>query len=79
MKHDKKRCELLGKDSQGGFYKCKCETRENMKKFDEKLRVAMEKDYYQLLTDSLTPDRGYPFPIDNVKKLLMQYFPDSFI
>jgi hypothetical protein len=68
MKHDKD-CELLG-----GYHGCSCERRQKIKKFPSKLKEAMQKDYYQLLTDSLTPDRGYAFPTDNVMKLIEEYF-----
>lgn len=37
--------------------------------FIQKLRIAFNADLQQFFTDSLTPDRGYATPIDNLKKL----------
>ena len=39
---------------------------------DAEIRKAVEADIHQFLTDSLTPDRGYDIPIDNVKRLIQQ-------
>jgi len=40
---------------------------------DGEIKTAMEADFQQWFTNSLTPDRGYPFPIDNVKALITKY------
>lgn len=37
--------------------------------FIQKLKAAFNADLSQFFTDSLTPDRGYSTPIDNLKKL----------
>lgn len=38
----------------------------------ERIRTAVEADIQQFLTDSLTPDRGYDTPVDNVTKLVKE-------
>lgn len=40
----------------------------------KELRVAMWKDFEQHMIDSLTPDRGYPFPTDNIEALIIKYW-----
>ena len=37
---------------------------------DAAIKIAVEADIQQFFTNSLTPDRGYGTPIDNVKKLI---------
>jgi hypothetical protein len=37
---------------------------------DDDLRKAVESDFQQWMVQSMTPDRGYLTPIDNVRKLL---------
>jgi hypothetical protein len=37
----------------------------------------MKADYRQLATDSMTPDRGYDFPIDNVRALIESLLPNN--
>lgn len=34
------------------------------------LKEAMEKDFEQHMINSITPDRGYPFPVDNVRVVI---------
>lgn len=36
----------------------------------DRIRTAVEADIQQFFTDSLTPDRGYGTPVDNVTKLV---------
>lgn len=38
---------------------------------DKKIRKAVEADFQQWMIQSLTPDRGYMTPIDNVKALIL--------
>lgn len=40
----------------------------------KELQEAMEKDFRQQMIDSLTPDRGYGFPTDNVYALVAKYW-----
>jgi hypothetical protein len=43
----------------------------------EELKTAMKKDFEQHMIDSYTPDRGYPFPVDNVEALISKYWPNN--
>lgn len=36
----------------------------------KKLREALDKDFSQFMINSLTPDRGYPTPVDNVEEFI---------
>jgi hypothetical protein len=39
------------------------------------LRAAMKLDFNQHIINSMTPDRGYPFPVDNVLELIEKNWP----
>ena len=43
----------------------------------EELKKAMMKDFDQRCIDSLTPDRGYGFPMDNVEVVILKYWPND--
>jgi hypothetical protein len=38
----------------------------------EELKQAMMKDFEQRCIDSLTPDRGYDFPTENVRAIIVK-------
>lgn len=39
---------------------------------DDRIRKAVEADFQQFMIQSLTPDRGYATPIDNVRDLIRE-------
>lgn len=39
---------------------------------ESRIRKAVEADFHQQMIDSLTPDRGYMTPIDNVRALIVE-------
>lgn len=39
---------------------------------DKRIRNAVEADFQQWMIQSLTPDRGYMTPIDNVRALILE-------
>ena len=43
----------------------------------EKLKAAMMQDFEQRCIDSMTPDRGYGFPMDNVESVITKYWPND--
>lgn len=43
----------------------------------EELERAMMKDFEQRCIDSMTPDRGYSFPMDNTAAVIVRYWPNS--
>ncbi len=44
---------------------------------DKRIRKAVEADFKQWMIDSLTPDRGYLTPIDNVRALILELVPPN--
>lgn len=44
---------------------------------DKRIRQAVEADFQQWMIDSLTPDRGYLTPIDNVRTLILELVPPN--
>jgi len=44
---------------------------------DKRIRKAVEADLQQWMIDSLTPDRGYLTPIDNVRALIRELVPPN--
>jgi hypothetical protein len=44
---------------------------------DKRIRKAVEADFQQWMIDSLTPDRGYMTPIDNVRSLIRELVPPN--
>lgn len=44
---------------------------------DKRIRKAVEADLQQWMIQSLTPDRGYMTPIDNVRALILELLPPN--
>ncbi len=44
---------------------------------EKRVRKAVEADFQQWMTQSLTPDRGYMTPIDNVRALILELVPPN--
>lgn len=44
---------------------------------DKRIRKAVEADFQQWMIQSLTPDRGYMTPIDNVRALILELVPPN--
>jgi hypothetical protein len=60
------------------FRRCKDVTKkEDRMPSDAVIRKAVEADIRQWMIDSVTPDRGYQTPIDNVRELIARLSNDA--